>query len=86
MWTLVVKVECFLLMVAISAYHAFYLRLRLVEALAQPTVVAENTSEHVLVQVAPASASRKPTWLQVRLKRLPGYEVARVMGTIRSQS
>lgn len=33
-WTLAVKIECFLLMVAISAYHAFFLRPRLVQALA----------------------------------------------------
>lgn len=33
-WTLAVKIECFLLMVAISTYHAFFLRPRLAQALA----------------------------------------------------
>jgi copper transport protein len=58
-WTLAVKIECFLLMVAISAYHAFYLRPRLVRALALSTVIADNAPGQVLVQVEHASASEE---------------------------
>ena len=57
-WTLAVKIAFFLLMVAISAYHAFYLRPRLVRALASSTVVVENEPGQALVQVASASVSR----------------------------
>ncbi len=46
-------------MVAISAYHAFYLRPRLVRALAPSTVVAVGVPGQALVQVAHASASGK---------------------------
>jgi copper transport protein len=58
-WTLAVKIECFLLMVAISAYHAFYLRPRLVRALAPSPVIAVGMPGQALVQVAHASASGK---------------------------
>lgn len=58
-WTLAVKIECFLLMVAISAYHAFYLRPRLVRALTPSTVDAVSMPERALLQVARASESRK---------------------------
>jgi copper transport protein len=58
-WTLAVKVECFLLMVAISAYHAFYLRPRLVQALTSSRVVIAIVSGRALVQMAPSSRSEK---------------------------
>ncbi len=58
-WVLSVKIECFLLMVAISAYHAFYLRPRLVRALTSSMVVAVSVPGQALAQVAHASASRK---------------------------
>ncbi len=54
-WTLSVKIECFLLMVAISAYHAFYLRPRLVQALITYAVVAVSVPGRTLLQVAHAS-------------------------------
>lgn len=58
-WVLSVKIECFLLLVAISAYHAFYLRPRLVQALTSSSVVVANVPGQALVQVAHASASGK---------------------------
>jgi copper transport protein len=56
-WTLAVKIECFLLMVAISAYHAFSLRPRLVQALASSTEAAVSAPGRALVQVTHAGAS-----------------------------
>ncbi len=58
-WVLSVKIECFLLLVAISAYHAFYLRPRLVQALTTSAVVAVSVPGRTLVQVARASTSGK---------------------------
>jgi copper transport protein len=58
-WVLAVKIECFLLMVVISAYHAFYLRPRLVRALTTSTVGAVNVPGRTLVQVTHTSASGK---------------------------
>jgi putative copper export protein len=60
-WTLAVKIECFLLMVAISAYHAFFLRPRLVWALAPTSsgVVTANTPGQAPVQAVQAAISGK---------------------------
>jgi putative copper export protein len=55
-WVLAVKIECFLLMVVISAYHAFYLRPRLVESLARHEGSAIGSPEQKLVEVAHGSA------------------------------
>ena len=51
---LVVKSEFFLLMVAMSAYHAFSLRPRLTRALTQPRHVATKSPGYALATSAPA--------------------------------
>ena len=60
-WTLAVKIECFLLMVTISAYHAFFLRPRLVRALAPISsgVAPANTTGQAAVPVVQAVISGK---------------------------
>jgi copper transport protein len=55
-WVLAVKIECFLLMVVISAYHAFSLRPRLVQSLAQRERRAVRAPERMLLEVAHGSA------------------------------
>jgi copper transport protein len=57
-WVLAVKIECFLLMVVISAYHAFYLRPRLVQSLAQREGRAISAPGQTLVEVAHGSDGR----------------------------
>jgi putative copper export protein len=51
-WVLAVKIECFLLMVVISAYHAFYLRPWLVQSLTQREGSAMSAPGQTLVEVA----------------------------------
>jgi copper transport protein len=55
-WTLAVKIECFLVMVAISTYHAFFLRPRLAQELAPSTPGAPGLAQ---VKMASASVSGK---------------------------
>ena len=59
-WTLAVKIEFFLLMVAISAYHAIFLRPRLAQALTPPSRPdAVGVPGRAQVKMAPAGASGK---------------------------
>lgn len=59
-WTLAVKIECFLLMVAISIFHAFFLRPRLALAMNPPRPGAVmSVPERAQVEIASASASGK---------------------------
>ncbi len=64
--TLAVKIELFLVMVAISAYHAFYLRPRLVRALAEtaPHAVIETsrTPQEALSGIAGTPVGGKSDW------------------------
>ena len=57
-WVLSVKIEFFLLMAAISAYHAFSLRPRLVQALARRKEMEVDAAKHALASVSPSGSAR----------------------------
>ena len=57
-WTLTIKIELFLLMVAISIYHAGYLRPRLTRELNTPPEGIRMMPEQTLVEVTASNAPR----------------------------
>src|SRR5205823_8067221 len=57
-WMLAVKIEFFLLMAALSAYHAFYLRPRLVQALSRREEGGVGTTKQALLTASTRATAR----------------------------
>jgi putative copper export protein len=85
-WTLAVKIECFLLMVSISTYHAFFLRPQLAQELAPSTPGGPEAQ----VELAPASvvgrASTTPGVPEMPSSRAADHDDERKLGQMRDLS